>query len=425
MSRLFVTGGQQLKGEIKADGSKNAILPILAATILNSGVSVIKNCPRLKDVEVALQILSEIGCKVEFENNIISVDSSGISSTKIPEDLAQEMRSSIIFMGPMLARCKKVLISFPGGCEIGPRPIDLHLKGLRNMGAKIIDTQGGFLYCVGERLKGCDIHLSYPSVGATENIMLASVFAKGETYIHNAAKEPEIEDLQNFLIAMGVDVRGGGSSTIYIKGKGEVSRLRDVEYSIMPDRIVIGTYMTAAGITGGNIVIKDVVPEHLTAIISALNETGCHIRTDGKNISVLGPNNPTAVDVIRTLPYPGFPTDMQAPFVSLLTVSKGTSIVIETVFESRYKHIDELMRMGANITQDGRTVVIKGTEKLNSASVYGQDLRGAAALVLAGLAADGETIVNGINHLDRGYENIEQVLSSLGALVKREALIKS
>ncbi len=424
MSRLIVTGGQQLKGEIIADGSKNAVLPILAATLLNSGISVIKNCPKLKDVEVALKILSKIGCKVKFENGVITVDSSTINSTEIPVDLAAEMRSSIIFMGPMLARCGKVLISFPGGCEIGPRPIDLHLKGLRSMGAKILDAYGGFLYCRSERLKGCDIHLSYPSVGATENIMLASVFAEGETCIYNAAKEPEIVDLQNFLIEMGVDISGAGTGTIYVKGKGNVKKLNDIEYTIMSDRIVIGTYMVASGITGGDVNIKNVYPEHLTAIISVLNEAGCNIRIDKNQICISGPKMPQAIDVIRTLPYPGFPTDMQAPLVSLLTIAKGTSIVIETVFENRYKHVDELMRMGANITQEGRIAVIRGVDRLIGASVHARDLRGAAALVLAGLVAEGETIINDIWHLDRGYENIEEVLSSLGALVRREALSK-
>lgn len=424
MSRLIITGRQQLKGEVIADGSKNAVLPILAATLLNSGISVIKNCPRLKDVEVALKILSKIGCKVKFDDDVITVDSSIIKSSEIPEDLAAEMRSSIIFMGPMLARCGKVLISFPGGCEIGPRPIDLHLKGLRSMGAKILDAYGGFLYCRTEGLKGCDIHLSYPSVGATENIMLASVFAEGETCIYNAAKEPEIVDLQNFLIEMGVDISGAGSGTIYIKGKDRVKKLNNVEYTIMSDRIVIGTYMTASGITGGDIVIKNATSDHLTAVIYALSEAGCDIKIDKDQIRILGPKRPQAVDVIRTLPYPGFPTDMQAPIVSLLAIAKGTSIVIETVFENRYKHVDELMRMGANITQDGRIAVIKGVNRLVGASVTAWDLRGAAALVLAGLVAEGETVINEIWHLERGYESIQKKLSGLGAIVKREALCK-
>jgi len=251
--------------------------------------------------------------------------------------------------------------------------------------------------------------------------MLASVFAEGETCIYNAAKEPEIVDLQKFLIEMGVDIFGAGSGTICIKGKSAVKKLNDIEYAIMTDRIVIGTYMAASGITGGNVTIKNVVPDHLTAVISVLNEAGCNIKTDENQIHISGPQRPQAVDVIRTLPYPGFPTDMQAPLVSLLTIAKGTSIVIETVFENRYKHVDELMRMGANITQEGRIAIIKGVDRLIGASVYARDLRGAAALVLAGLAAEGETTINEIKHLDRGYENIEEILSGLGALVRREA----
>lgn len=420
MSKLVISGGIRLKGEISIDGSKNAVLPILAATLLNAGRSVIKNCPKLKDVSIALEILSMVGCKVNFENGIITVDSSTIDCTEIPVDLATEMRSSIIFMGPMLARRGKVLISFPGGCEIGPRPIDLHLKGLRSMGAKILDAYGGFLYCTAEQLKGCDIHLNYPSVGATENIMLASVFAEGETCIFNAAKEPEIVDLQNFLTAMGVEVSGAGTGIISIKGKGAPKKLRDVEYSVIPDRIVAGTYMAAAGITGGDVTIENIVPDHLAAVISVLREAGCKIKIYGRKLHILGPKRAEAVDIIRTLPYPGFPTDMQAPLVALLATAKGTSIVIETIFENRYKHVDELMRMGANITLEGRIAVIKGVERLKGAFVHARDLRGAASLVLAGLAAEGQTVVNDIKHLDRGYEKIEEKLTSLGASIRRE-----
>ncbi|NLC67200.1 MAG: UDP-N-acetylglucosamine 1-carboxyvinyltransferase [Clostridiaceae bacterium] len=420
MSKLVVNGGIRLKGEISIDGSKNAILPILAATLLNAGTCVIKNCPQLKDVNIALKILSMVGCKVSFENGIIIVDSSTINSTEIPVDLAAEMRSSIIFLGPMLARCGKVLISFPGGCEIGPRPIDLHLKGLRSMGAKILDAYGGFLYCTAEQLKGYDIHLNYPSVGATENIMLASVFAEGETCIYNAAKEPEIVDLQHFLTAMGVEASGAGTGVITIKGKGVPKRLRDVEYSVIPDRIVAGTYMVASGITGGDVTIKNIIPDHLASVISALREAGCKIKVYGKQLHISGPKRAEAVDIVRTLPYPGFPTDMQAPLVALLATARGTSIVIETVFENRYKHVDELMKMGANITLEGRIAVIKGVEKLKGAFVYARDLRGAASLVLAGLAAEGQTVINDIKHLDRGYEKIEEKLSSLGASVRRE-----
>jgi len=415
---MIIHGGQKLKGEVQIEGSKNAVLPILAATLLNSGISVIKNCPRLRDVDVTLKILTKLGCKVKFEEDTVIVDSSTITSTDIPEDLATEMRSSIIFVGPMLSRCKRVTISFPGGCEIGPRPIDLHIKALRSMGARIHDVQGGFIYCNADRLVGTDIHLSYPSVGATENAMLASVFAEGETYIHNAAKEPEIIDLQNFLRAMGAKVSGAGTGVIHIEGVER--KLNDVEYTIMPDRIVAGTYMIATAMTGGETLIRNIIPEHINSITSILNEAGSNISISGNVLKISGPKRSKAIDIVRTLPYPGFPTDMQAPLVSMLSIADGTSIVIETVFENRYKHVDELMRMGANITVEGRIAVVRGVNKLHGATIFARDLRGAASLVLAGLVAEGETVVENIFHLDRGYEKMEAKLAQLGAIIKRK-----
>jgi len=418
VGRIVVNGGVKLKGEIPVEGSKNAVLPILAATILNEGVSLIRNCPRLKDVEVMGRILVSIGCKVRVGGDTIEVDASNLSSTRIPEDLATEMRSSIIFLGPVLARGGKVTISYPGGCEIGPRPIDLHIKALRSMGAKIHDTQHGFIYCEAERLKGCEIQLDYPSVGATENIMLAAAFAEGETLIRNAAKEPEIVDLQNFLITMGVDVSGAGTSGIQIVGGKRIHR--DVEYNIMPDRIVAGTYMVASAITGGDVFIKNIVPEHIGSIVANLRDCGCRINVKKNFLHISGPARPKAIDTIRTLPFPGFPTDMQAQMVALLSIASGTSIVVETVFESRYKHVEELIRMGANIKLEGRISVIKGIKRLKGASVYARDLRGGAALILAGLIADDETIVNDTKHIDRGYEEIEKKLALAGAIIKRE-----
>ncbi len=417
MSKFIVAGGTKLSGEIAVEGSKNAVLPILAATILNGGESVIKNCPRLRDVEVMIEILKDIGCKASMEGDVITIDSSSIRETQIPVELAAEMRSSIIFMGPMLARCGKVTISYPGGCEIGPRPIDLHLKALRSMGAKVQDAQRGFIYCEAERLKGCEIQLDYPSVGATENIMLASVFADGETFIRNAAKEPEIIDLQNYLQAVGVEVNGAGTSVIRINGCNRC--LRGVEHTIITDRIVTGTYMMAAGITGSDLVLNNVIPEHLSSITSILRESGCRINIKGSRMLVSGPARLRALDIVRTLPYPGFPTDMQAQLVAMLTVARGTSIMVETVFENRYKHVDELLRMGANIKLEGRLAVIKGVKKLVGANVCARDLRGGAALVIAGLAAEGETMITDIKHIDRGYERIEEKLRQAGAQIRR------
>ncbi len=309
------------------------------------------------------------------------------------------------------------MVNHPGGCEIGPRPIDLHLKALRSMGAKVMDAQRGFIYCEAERLKGCDIQLDYPSVGATENIMLASVFADGDTIIRNAAKEPEILDLQNYLQATGVQVNGAGTSIVKICGSNH--KLRNTEHTIITDRIVTGTYMTAAGITGSELILRNVIPEHMSSIIAILRESGCRIGIKGSSMLIAGPSRLRGVDIVRTLPYPGFPTDMQAQLVAMLTVAKGTSIMVETVFENRYKHVDELLRMGANIKLEGRIAVIRGVKKLIGANVCARDLRGGAALILAGLAAEGETIISDIKHIDRGYENIEEKLSQIGASIQR------
>jgi UDP-N-acetylglucosamine 1-carboxyvinyltransferase len=294
----------------------------------------------------------------------------------------------------------------------------LHLKALKSMGAKIQDVQRGFVYCEADRLKGCDIQLDYPSVGATENVMLAAVFAEGETCIRNAAKEPEIIDLQNYLIGLGVNVLGAGTSVIRVVGLSR--KLNNIEHTIIPDRIVAGTYMVASGITGGDLILKNIVPEHLNSVISNLRDCGCRINIKKNMLHISGPAKPKAIDIIRTLPHPGFPTDMQAQMVALLAIARGTSIVVETVFENRYKHVEELLRMGANIKQEGRIAVIKGVKKLTGANVYARDLRGGAALVLAGLIAEGETVVHDIRHIERGYEDIEGKLSQVGAIIRRE-----
>jgi UDP-N-acetylglucosamine 1-carboxyvinyltransferase len=418
MAKLVIEGGQELKGEVEVHGSKNAVLPILAASVLNSGLNKIQNCPRLKDVEIMVEILKTIGCKVAWEGcNTLCVDSTRLNSTIIPEDLAAEMRSSVIFLGPMLARLGSVTVSYPGGCEIGPRPIDLHIKALRQMGAVVHDTMGGFIYCEANRIKGCDIHLDYPSVGATENIMLASVFSDGVTYIRNAAKEPEIVDLQDYLRKLGINVSGAGTGVIKVEGTKR--DLPDVEKTVISDRIVAGTFIAAAAATRGQLVLRNITPEHIRAVIHVARECGCVIQENSDCIRVKGPQRPRPVDSIRTLPYPGFPTDMQPQILALLTIAQGTSIIVETVFENRYKHVEELLRMGANIKVEGRIAVIKGVEKLVGANVRARDLRGGAALVVAGLAAQGTTVIGNVRHIDRGYENIEKYLSMVGANIRR------
>lgn len=314
----------------------------------------------------------------------------------------------------------------PGGCEIGPRPIDLHLKALRSMGARIFDIQGGSLYAEADDLKGCDIHLDYPSVGATENTMICATCAEGETVIRNAAKEPEIVDLQKFLISIGAKVEGAGSGTIRIQGinsKGSAIKkhayTKDVEYEIMADRIVAGTYMVAAAITGGDLLLKNIIPEHVAPVISLLRESGCKIKTDNTSLKIVGTKDPKTIELIRTLPYPGFPTDMQPQMISYLSIAKGTGIVIETVFESRYKYVNELNKMGANIKVEGRLAIIRGVKKLQGATVTAWDLRGGAAMILAGLAAEGTTTVVDTKHIERGYENIDKALSSVGAIIEK------
>ncbi len=407
----IINGGNKLKGDVTILGAKNSVLPILAATIIGANSSIIFNTPNLRDVDIMEKILKSIGCEVKRLNNLINVDSKNIKSTKIPEDLVSEMRSSIILMGAMLSRCKEVNISYPGGCEIGPRPIDLHLKALREMGAHIEEAHG-FLYCKTDGLKGTEIQLDYPSVGATENIMLAAVKAKGTTIIRNAAREPEILDLQNYLNKAGAKVFGAGNSVIKIEG---VNKFKDVKHSIISDRIVAGTYMVAAAMTEGEIIIRNINIEYLQAIISKLKEVGCQIYYDKNSIKILGPQKIKSVEMIQTLPYPGFPTDMQAQMMALLCIASGTSIISETVFESRFKHAEELIRMGANIKTVGRVAVIKGVKELTGAKVTAKDLRGGASLVLAGLAAKGTTTVDNVFHIRRGYDNYCKDLQKLGA----------
>ena len=414
MEKYIIQGGNKLQGEVTVQGAKNSVLPILAATIISGKVSTISNIPYLRDVEIMVKILKSLGAEVEFKDHIVNVDTSQINSVKLPEEYVREMRSSIILMGAMLARFKEVNVALPGGCEIGPRPIDLHLKALRQMGVTIEESHG-FLACKTEGLVGCDIQLDYPSVGATENIILAAATAEGVTTIRNAAREPEIIDMQNYLNKAGAKVIGAGSSIIVIEG---VKELHSCNHDIIPDRIVAGTYMIAAAMTKGEIILNNIITDHLLSIISKLREVGVIIYTNGASLKVIAPKKLYALEMLQTLPFPGFPTDMQAQFMSLLTIANGTSIINETIFENRYKHADELVRMGANIKTFGKIAVVKGVKGLTGAKVSSKDLRGGAALILAGLVAQGETVVDQIYHVNRGYESMYVVLKNLGANIK-------
>ena len=412
MSRYIINGGKKLEGEIESDGSKNSVLPILAASLINGNESIIHNIPELKDVHTLSNVLENIGCKVEYNGNTMVINSKGELNTNIPEKPVKEMRSSIILMGAMLGRFKKVMISYPGGCEIGPRPIDLHLMGLKKLGVNITESHG-YITCQCDKLIGKEIHLDYPSVGATENIMLAAVSAEGVTIIQNAAREPEIIDLQEFMNKTGANIIGAGSSTIKILG---TKKFCNAEHTIIPDRIVAGTFLIAAAITGGTILLKNVLIDHLKPLMSKLTESGCSIEKFENAIKIRGPKRLNAIDIVRTQPYPGFPTDLQAQFMSLTTIAKGTSIIVETVFENRYKHAEELLKMGAKIKIDGRTAIIRGVKELTGARLTAKDLRGGAALVLAGLAAEGiTTIDNTDNHIERGYADFDIKLKKLGA----------
>lgn len=416
MDKYIIQGGKKIEGTLRVGGAKNSVLPIFAATLLSGKESIIHDCPILKDVEIMVEILKTLGCGVKRENGVIIIDSSNNINCEVPDTLVRKMRSSIVLLGALISRVKKARICFPGGCDIGPRPIDLHLRGLEQLGVKINESHG-VIYCEAPELKGGEVHLDYPSVGATENIILAAVFAKGETIIRNAAKEPEIMDLQNFLNSIGARVNGAGTNSITIEG---VLSLSGGEHTIIPDRIVSGTYLTAAAATGGRIELVNVNIEHIQPIIAKLKESGCTIRTNNNIIHLSAPKRLKAIDTLRTLPYPGFPTDMQAPTMALLSKAKGTSIVIETVFENRFKHVEDLVCMGADIKVDGRIAVIRGKNKLMGTTVTARDLRGGAALLIAGLCAEGTTIIEGIEHIDRGYENLHLNLKQVGADIVRE-----
>lgn len=416
MSSLLIEGGRHLDGEITVQGAKNAVLPILAATVLNNGKSIIRNCPALSDVSSTVEVLENLGCAVIRHGSVLEVDSSGMNSFTIPDALMRKMRSSIIFLGAIIARCGEARVSMPGGCEIGQRPIDLHLKALRALGIEITEAHG-YINCKAVRLSGADIHLDFPSVGATENIMLAACTASGTTTVENAAREPEIVDLQNFLNRMGAKITGGGGSVIRIDG---VSSLCGVEHTIMPDRIVAGTYLVCAAATRGQMTLNAADCTHMSAILNLLSDMGCEIYRDKSRIAIRCDRRPLAASCVKTMPYPGFPTDIQSPFMVLAALAEGTSVFIESIFENRFQHVDELIRMGADIKIDGRCAVVIGTQKLTGANVIAKELRGGAALVAAALAAEGSTVIENIKYIDRGYECIEKQLALCGAHIQRK-----
>jgi len=415
MTKFRIQGGKKLQGDIKVVGAKNSILPVLAAVLLNQRPVVLYDFPNLIDVENMILILKSIGCQIKREGSALIVDPSVISDWVIPDRYVKEIRSSIIMLGAVLGRMKRAKMTYPGGCEIGQRPINLHLQGLKQLGV-VIEESHGYLECEADKLIGADIHLDYPSVGATENIMLAATKAKGHTVIRNAAKEPEITDLQNFINSMGGKVYGAGSNTIVIEG---VEYFHETEYTVIPDRIVAGTYLIAAAITGSDIVVHNVNLDHIQSIVTKLRDAGCIITHFNRSLRIIAPKRLLAIEQTKTYPYPGFPTDMQALLMSMLSVANGTSIITENIFENRYKHVPELIRMGANIRVDGKTAVIQGIPCLKGAEVNAGDLRGGAALVLAGLKAEGETIVDNIHHIDRGYESFDDNLRGIGADIER------
>ena len=417
MEKLIVKGGNRLVGAVKTSGAKNAVLPIIAASILGTTPSHLDEVPMLEDVHTISEVLKCLGLSVECspEKNVLDIDSTSITSYEAPYELVRTMRASFLVMGPLLARIGKARISMPGGCAIGARPIDIHLKGFEALGVKIEQGHGYIEASAPEGLKGTSIYFDFPSVGATENIMMAASLAEGTTILENVAEEPEIVDLANYLNKMGAKIRGAGTDTIRIEG---VDKLHGADYTIIPDRIEAGTYMIAAAMTGGDVVVENVLPEHQKPLIAKLREAGAVVEEDIDKVRVIGQNLLKAVS-IKTLPYPGFPTDMQAQMMAMMVIAEGRSKVTETVFENRFMHVVELNRMGAQISTEGRSAVIDGPSKLTGCDVRATDLRAGAAMILAGLVAEGTTRIGDLHHIDRGYENIVAKLKNLGADIER------
>ncbi|MDM5329752.1 UDP-N-acetylglucosamine 1-carboxyvinyltransferase [Neobacillus sp. CF12] len=416
MEKIIVRGGQRLYGSVKVEGAKNAVLPVLAATLLASdGKSVIRDVPTLSDVYTINEVLRNLNAEVAFNNNTVVVDASRVLKEEAPFEYVRKMRASVLVMGSLLARNGRARVALPGGCAIGSRPIDQHLKGFEAMGAKVKVGNGFIEAEVEGRLKGAKIYLDFPSVGATENIMMAATLAKGTTIIENVAKEPEIVDLANFLNKMGANVRGAGTGTLRIEG---VDVLFGADHNIIPDRIEAGTFMVASAITGGNVLVQGAVPEHLSSLIAKMEEMGVTIIEEADGVRVIGPEKLKAVD-IKTMPHPGFPTDMQSQMMALLLRAEGTSMITETVFENRFMHVEEFRRMNADIKIEGRSVILNGPSNLQGAEVSATDLRAAAALILTGLVSEGNTRVTELKHLDRGYVDFHGKLAALGADIER------
>ena len=415
MEKLVINGGKRLGGEICVHGAKNSVLPILAATLLIKGESIIHNVPDLTDVEASVKILEYLGAGVKREKDTLIINASEITQNSIPEEMMREMRSSIIFLGSLLSRNKEAYLCYPGGCDIGVRPIDLHISSLKKLGAAISES-GNCLCCKASSFHGAKIILTFPSVGATENIIIAAALSKGKTTIINAAREPEISDLAAFLNSCGAKIFGAGEGIVEIEG---VEELMPCEHAIIPDRIVASTYMAAAALNSDELIIGNVRTQHLAPIIPAFMEMGCKLDFDKNSLKITSPKRLKRVKLIKTMPYPGFPTDCQAIVMAALTKSVGTTLMNESIFEGRFKHISELNRFGADITVNDRTAVINGVNALYGANVFCTDLRGGAAMVLAALAAEGQSTVSDIYHIDRGYEKIEENFALIGADIKR------
>ncbi|MBR3018297.1 MAG: UDP-N-acetylglucosamine 1-carboxyvinyltransferase [Clostridia bacterium] len=415
MEGFRVIGGEKIQGEARVQAAKNAVLPILAAAILPEGETVIRDCPDIRDAHAMAGILKKLGCACAWRKGEMRIDASGLHHWEMPDDLSKQIRSSIFLLGPILGKLRRATVTYPGGCEIGIRPIDLHLKGLRSLGVSIVE-EGGMIFCDGGNMRAGDVYFDYPSVGATENVMMAAAMLRGVTTVHNAAREPEIADLQDFINAMGGKIRGAGTQLIEIEG---VQSLRGVSYAPIPDRIAAGTLLCAGAMTGGEIRLTNVCPWDIIPVCDKLREMGCRITESRDAVSLSAPTRLKAFSQLQTNPHPGFPTDMQAQMLAAACVASGTSVIVENVFENRLSHVADLCRMGADIRVNGRTAVVTGVPRLSGMTVSARDLRGGAALVLAALAAKGESVVEHAELIDRGYERLEETLTALGAKIER------